>query len=79
MTTKLKKTVKNQRVSSVEDQPQTKVLRQRELVESMKHENEILRLEFTRESRDMRKSKSAGAAAEIERLQDEASRYMKKN
>lgn len=55
-----------------------KVLRQRELVESMKHENEVLRLDLTTESRDARKSNSAGAASDISRLQDEASRYMKK-
>jgi chromosome segregation ATPase len=64
--------------SSVEDQPMTRVLRQRELVENMKHDNEILRLDLTRESRDARKSSSSGAAADIGRLQDEASRYMKK-
>eukprot|EP00428_Durinskia_dybowskii_P061112 CAMPEP_0170380012 /NCGR_PEP_ID=MMETSP0117_2-20130122/13642_1 /TAXON_ID=400756 /ORGANISM="Durinskia baltica, Strain CSIRO CS-38" /LENGTH=517 /DNA_ID=CAMNT_0010635475 /DNA_START=58 /DNA_END=1611 /DNA_ORIENTATION=+ len=68
----------NKRVSSVEDQPMTRVLRQRELVENMKHDNEILRLDLTRESRDARKSSSSGAAADIGRLQDEASRYMKK-
>ncbi len=56
----------------------TRVLRQRELVENMKHENEILRLDLTRESRDARRSGSSGAAADIARLQDEASRYMKK-
>jgi len=56
----------------------TRVLRQRELVDHMKHENEILRLDLTRESRDLRKSSSSGAAADIGRLQDEASRYMKK-
>jgi len=55
-----------------------KVLRQRELVENMKHENEVLRLDLTTESRDARKTNSAGAASDISRLQDEASRYMKK-
>lgn len=68
----------NKKISSVEDQPMTRVLRQRELVDHMKHENEILRLDLTRESRDLRKSSSSGAAADIGRLQDEASRYMKK-
>ena len=57
----------NKRVSSVEDQPMTRVLRQRELVENMKHDNEILRLDLTRESRDARKSSSSGAAADIGR------------
>jgi hypothetical protein len=88
----------NKKVSSVEDQPMTRVLRQRELVENMKHDNEILKLDLTRESRDARKTSSSGAAADIGRykymsrilsfansrlqrsfrLQDEASRYMKK-
>lgn len=45
----------------------TRVLRQRELVDHMKHENEILRLDLTRESRDLRKSSSSGAAADIGR------------
>ena len=57
----------NKRVSSVEDQPMTRVLRQRELVENMKHDNEILRLDLTQESRDARKSSSSGAAADIGR------------
>jgi len=56
----------------------TRVLRQREQVEHMKHDNEILKLDLTRESRDARKSSSSGAASDIGRLQDEASRYMKK-
>lgn len=58
----------NKKVSSVEDQPMTRVLRQRELVEHMKHDNEILKLDLTRESRDARKSSSSGAAADIGRL-----------
>ena len=57
----------NKKISSVEDQPMTRVLRQRELVDHMKHENEILRLDLTRESRDLRKSSSSGAAADIGR------------
>jgi hypothetical protein len=59
---------KNKRQSSVEDQPMTRVLRQREIVESMKHENEILRLDLTRESRDARKTNSSGAANDIGRF-----------
>jgi hypothetical protein len=59
--------VKNKRLSSVEDQPMTRVLRQRELVESMKHENEILRLDLTKESRDARKNNSSSAATDIGR------------
>jgi hypothetical protein len=58
---------KNKRQSSVEDQPMTRVLRQREIVDNMKHENEILRLDLTRESRDARKTNSSGAATDIGR------------
>eukprot|EP01031_Cornospumella_fuschlensis_P050216 gene50216-61446_t len=66
------------RLSSKEDEPMQRVLRQRELVESMKHENEVLRLDLTREERDAKHSQSAGAAADIARLQEEAGRFMKK-
>ena len=44
-----------------------RVLRQREMVEHMKHENEVIRLDLTRESRDAKKSASAGAATDIGR------------
>jgi len=57
----------NKRVSTVEDQPMTRVLRQREMIEFMKHENEVLRLDLTKESRDAKKLASAGAAADIGR------------
>ncbi len=56
-----------QRESSREDLPQQRVLRQRELVESMRHETEILRLDLTKESREARRSQSTGAAADIAR------------
>jgi hypothetical protein len=52
----------------------TRVLRQRELVENMKHDNEILKLDLTRESRDARKTSSSGAAADIGRYN-----YMARN
>lgn len=55
-----------------------RVLRQREMVDHMKHENEVLRLDLTREARDARRSNSTGAAADIQRLQDEAARYVKR-
>jgi chromosome segregation ATPase len=71
--------VKNaKRVSSKEEQPMMRVLRQRELVESFKHENEIIRLDLTRESRDAKKSSSLSAASDISRLQEEGNRYGKK-
>ena len=66
------------RESSREDQPMVRVLRQREMVEHMKHDNEVLRLDLTREARDARRSNSTGAAADIQRLQDEAGRYVKR-
>lgn len=58
----------NKRISSKEDEPMMRVLRQREMVDSMKHENEVLRLDLTREERDVRGSNSSGAAAEIGRF-----------
>ena len=73
---KVNKSVK--RDSSREDEPMVRVQRQREIVESMKHENEVLRLDLTRESRDQKKSSSSSGAADIQRLQDEAARYLKK-
>jgi hypothetical protein len=48
-----------------------RVLRQRELVDHLRHENEILRLDLTRESRDARKSTSSSAAADISRYVEE--------
>jgi coiled-coil domain-containing protein 63/114 len=44
----------------------------------MRHENEILRLDLTKEGREARKSQSTGAAADIGRLQQQAAMYIKK-
>lgn len=55
------------RISSKEDEPMQRVLRQRELVESMRHDNEILRLELTREAREAKKATSVSAAADVSR------------
>ena len=57
----------SKKVSSVEDQPMQRVLRQRELVESLKHDNEVLRLDLTREQRDAKRSTSSVAAGDISR------------
>ncbi len=57
----------NKKISSKEDEPMTRVLRQRELVENLKHENEVLRLDLTREAREFRGTQSTGAAADISR------------
>ena len=75
-TRKVNKDVK--RESSREDEPMVRVQRQREMVEAMKHENEVLRLELTREGRDAMKATSSSGAADIQRLHDEAARYLKK-
>ncbi len=56
------------RKGSQEDEPMQRVLRQRELVEAMRHDNEILRLDLTRESREARKTSSVGAAADVSRF-----------
>lgn len=58
---------KNKRISTREDEPTMRIIRQKEAVDHMKHENEILRLDLTRESRDARKSTSSSAAADIGR------------
>ena len=55
------------RKGSMEDEPMQRVLRQRELVDEMRHDNEILRLDLTRESRESRKASSVGGAADIQR------------
>jgi hypothetical protein len=57
----------SKKLSSKEDEPMQRVLRQRELVETMKHENEVLRLDLTRESRDVKGATSSGAASDISR------------
>jgi len=64
------------RISTVEDQPMTRVLRQREMIENMKHENEVLRLDLTKESRDAKKLASAGAAADIGRYSSKSAAYV---
>ena len=66
------------RESSREDQPMMRVLRQRELVDKMHHDNEVLRLDLNREARDAKKSTSSTAAADISRLQEEGNRYARK-
>jgi len=55
------------KISTKEDEPMMRVMRQREAVDGMKHENEVLRLDLTREERDAKSSTSSGAAAEIGR------------
>lgn len=57
----------SKKLSSKEDEPMTRVLRQRELVDSMRHENEVLRLDLTRESRDARGTTNTGTGTDIGR------------
>jgi hypothetical protein len=57
----------SKRESSREDLPTQRVLRQRELIESLRHDNEILKLDLTRESRDARRAQSTGAVSDIAR------------
>ena len=57
----------SKRISSKEDLPIQRVLRQREMIESLRHDNEILRLDLTHESRDSRRAASSGAAMDIAR------------
>ena len=57
----------NKRISSKEDLPIQRVLRQREIIENLRHDNEILRLDLTHESRDSRRASSSGAATDIAR------------
>ena len=67
------------RQSSLEDEPGMRVLRQREAVENQHHENEVLKLELTREQREAKKSGAGkGPNPEVTRLQDQAAMYVKK-
>lgn len=68
----------SKKLSSREDLPSQRVLRQREMIEDLRHKNEILKLDLTRESRDARRAASSGAISEIGRLQDQANLYIKR-
>lgn len=56
------------RESSREDLPTQRVLRQRELIETLRHNNEILRLDLTKEARENKRTSSTGAMKDITRL-----------
>ena len=66
------------RQSSLEDEPMQRVFRQREAVENQAHENEVLRLELTREAREAKKSSGKSGNNDVSRLQDQASLFVKK-
>jgi hypothetical protein len=53
--------------SSKDDLPMQRVMRQKEMVNNMKLENETLRLDLTNESRDARKTSSSVATTDIAR------------
>ncbi len=55
------------KISSREDLPMQRVMRQRETVENMKHENEVLRLDITREARESKKATSSSGNADVSR------------
>lgn len=57
----------NKRESSKEDLPTQRVLRQREMIESLRHNNEILKLDLTKESRENKRASSSGAMKDITR------------
>jgi hypothetical protein len=56
------------RESSKEDLPAQRVLRQKEIIENLRHNNEILRLDLTKESRENRRASSTGAVKDITRF-----------
>jgi coiled-coil domain-containing protein 63/114 len=57
----------SKRESSKEDLPTQRVLRQRELIETLRHNNEILKLDLTKESRENKRTSSSGAIKDITR------------
>lgn len=60
----------SKRESSREDLPTQRVLRQRELIETLRHNNEILKLDLTKESRENKRTSSTGAIKDITRSSD---------
>ncbi len=59
------------RESSKEDLPTQRVLRQRELIENLRHNNEILRLDLTKESRETKRLTGEKGIADIGRYVNE--------
>ena len=65
--------------SSLEDEPMQRVFRQRQAVENQHHDNEVLRLDLTREQREAKKSHGSGKASnDVTTLQNQAALYVKK-
>jgi hypothetical protein len=63
---------------SNEEKPTVRIRRQRELLGQMHHENEVLRLDLTRESRESRRALGSTETREISNLQEQASMYLRK-
>ena len=55
------------KMSSKDDNPSQRILRQKEIVDNLKRENDTLRLDLTFESRDAKKSSSVVATTDIAR------------
>mmetsp|Transcript_35971 Transcript_35971/g.113038 ORF Transcript_35971/g.113038 Transcript_35971/m.113038 type:complete len:515 (-) Transcript_35971:102-1646(-) len=66
------------KTSSVEDQPVHRVRRHRALMEKMRGDNEVLKQDLARESREAIMTGNMTGSADIIRLQDEADRYASK-
>ena len=57
----------SKKISVKDDLPMQRVQKQREIIEAMKNENEVIQLDLTREKRDAKKASSTVAATDIMR------------
>ena len=64
---KIAKMASAKRQSSKDDLPMQRVLQQKRIVDGMKHDNEVLRLDLTREARESRQATSTVATTDIAR------------
>jgi hypothetical protein len=55
------------RQSSKDDLPMQRVMQQKRIVDGMKHDTEVLRLDLTREARESRQATSTVATTDIAR------------
>jgi DNA repair exonuclease SbcCD ATPase subunit len=62
---------------SGDEAPNNRILRQQEIVNRIKHENEVLKIDLTNEAR-AKKTSMQGGSKDIERLQDQGKIYVKK-
>lgn len=61
-----------------DDLPASRISRDRDFIDTLKNRNETLKLDLNRESRDARKSNNAFIASDLNRLQEEGARYIRK-